>query len=587
MRIIDNYHKWFLFGIVVLTAFLYSNSIRNGLTSFDDMDYISYNPYLKDFSLHGIKNIFFSFYAANYHPLTTLFWTAEYNIFGNSAQSYHLINLLFHLLNIALVFYFVKKLLNKNSAALIVALLFAVHPMHVESVSWISERKDVLYSFFFLAALIFYVEYIRNKFSLKWLYMAFLMFVLSLLSKSAAVTLPLIFILIDYYLKRTDIKYIFFEKIPFFALSLIFGIIALISQGEAIHNYITPDFPYFDRIFFASYAIAYYLLMAIFPFHFSVLHFYPVLTGGTLPVEYYLSVAVIILLVVLFIKERKHRDLLVLGFGFFLVGILLVIQIIPVGQAIVAERYTYVPYIGLFIIITEYGLNLSYGLKKIFVVLLTGLVIFFCASTYQRNFVWKNSLSLFKDVYEKYPNSYYSCYALGNAYKDTGNIDNAIKFYTKSIEMNADFGDNYNNRGVLRNQMNDYNGAISDLTTALKYPTATAYTFFNRGLAYFNKLDYKNAICDFDSAIVLKHNFTEAFQYRADAKGSLKKFSEALLDYDSAIELDPSNGIAYANRATTKYFMKNLEGACGDWQTAVDLGFTAAADKLKYYCGKK
>jgi len=584
---VSRYHRWFLSGIAILTAFLYSRCISNGFTSFDDMDYIVNNPHLKDFSINGIKNIFTSFYAANYHPLTTLMWAVEYRVFGNSAQSYHLINLLIHLLNIFLVFYFVKNLLQKNSTALLVALLFAVHPMHVESVAWISERKDVLYTFFFLSSLIFYLKYIRNNYSLKFIGVAFMMFLLSLFSKSAAVTLPVILFVIDYYLKRNFSKKMILEKIPFFALSLIFGIIALTSQHEAIHAYITPDFPFADRIFFTSYAVAYYFLMVIFPFHFSVLHFYPEQVAGGLPLVYYLSLLVIVALVVLLLKAKKYRGLLALGFGFFLVGISLVIQLIPVGQAIVAERYTYVPYIGLFMIISDIGLNFSPGLKKIFLVLMACLCLFYCVSTYQRNFVWKSSLSLFSDVYEKYPDAYYGCYALGNAYKDKGDIENAIKFYSKSIEMNGDFGDNYNNRGVLRNQQNDFTGAISDLTIALKYPTATAYTHFNRGLAYFNKHDYKNAINDFDNAITLKNNFTEALQYRADAKGSLKKFKEALLDYDKVIALDPSNGLAYANRATTKYYLKNVDGACDDWQAAVDLGFTDAADKLKYFCKKK
>ncbi|MFH0867147.1 MAG: tetratricopeptide repeat protein [Bacteroidota bacterium] len=583
----DKYHIWFLVGIIILTAFLYSNSIQNDFTSFDDRDYIIDNPYLKDFSITGIKNIFTSFYAANYHPFTTLMWAAEYNIFGNSAHTYHLVNMLFHLLNIVLVFYFVKNLLNKNPTALLVALLFAVHPMHVESVSWISERKDVLYTFFFMAALIFYLKYNKNKFSLKFLSAAFLMFLLSLLSKSAAVILPVLFFIIDYYLKRNFSKRLIFEKLPFLALSLTFGIVALMSQKEAIQAFITPDFPFIDRIFFASYAVAYYLLMAVFPFHFSALHFYPDASENMLPFGYYFSVLVIIAMAVLIIKAGKHRRLYVLCFGFFLAGISLVIQLIPVGQAIVAERYTYVPYIGLFIVMTEFMLNATSGRKKILLTLLACLTLYFCFSTYQRNFIWKNSISLFKDVYEKYPDSYYSSYALGNAYNDAGNVENAVRFYTRSIEINPDFIDSYNNRGVMRNQIKDYSGAIADLTIALKYPAATTYTYFNRGMAYYYKTEYENAISDFDEAVRLKDDFTDAFIYRANAMSSLEKYEEALIDYDNAIELDPGNGLAFANRARTKYFLKNASGACNDWQTAVDLGFTEAKDMLKEFCGKK
>jgi protein O-mannosyl-transferase len=584
---IDKHYLWFLFGIVFLTALIYSNSVSNGITSLDDREYITYNPYLKDLSFEGIKNIFTSFYASNYHPITTLTWAVEYYFFGDSAQSYHVINLMIHLLNVILVFYFVKNLIRKNTTALIVTLLFAVHPMHVESVSWIAERKDVLYSFFFLAALIFYLKYIRNNFSLKFIAAAFLMFILSLFSKPAAVTLPVILFIIDYYLKRGFDKRLIIEKLPFLALSLVFGIITLISQKDAIESYVTPYFSITDRMLFTSYAIVYYLVMAVFPFNFSVFHFYPERSGSMLPVEFYLSLLVIIALVILFFKAGKQRRLLVLCFGLFLVGLSLVIQIIPVGQAIVAERYTYIPYIGLFILVTELVLNTQSKLKTILLASVACLTLYFCVSTYQRNIVWRNSITLFEDVYEKYPDSYYSGYALGNAYYDEGNAEDAIEFYTRSIKINPDFGNSYNNRGVMKNEIKDYSGAVEDLTIALKYPTASYETFFSRGIAYFNNAEIENAIRDFDAVLLLKDDYTDAYIFRANAKSALEKYEEALIDYDKAIELDPDNGLAYSNRATTKYNLNDTEGACADWQTAVNLGYAEDSEMQKNICGEK
>lgn len=584
---IEKYYRWFLIGIIIITALVYSNAFMNDFTSFDDQDYVVDNVYLRDLSFQGIGNIFTSYYAANYHPITTLMWAAEYNVFGSGPLCFHLINILFHLFNTVLVFYFVKVLLKKERTALIVALLFAVHPMHVESVSWISERKDVLYAFFYLLSLIFYLRYLKNTSSLKNLVFAFFMFVFSLLSKSAAVTLPVLFFIIDYYRQRSFSEKMIFEKIPFLALSAALGIVAMLSQEVIINSAFTPQFLFSDRMFFASYAIGYYLLMSIFPFHFSALHYYPEKTGNMLPAEYYASVIIIIVLIILLIKAKKQRRLLFMGFGFFLVSVSVVLQLIPVGQAMVAERYTYIPYIGLFLIIAEMTLNAKPVFKKILLSVLAFLTVYYCFSTYQRNTVWKNSLTLFKDVYEKYPDAYYSSYALGNAYKEEGNAEKAIKYYSVSIDINPDYSDSYNNRGVLKNQIYDYSGAIDDLTKAIECGSPTSFTYFNRGMSYLNTSDFEKAVSDFDTSITMKDDLSDAYLFRGIAKCSKKSYDGAIEDFNTVISLDSASGMAYANRGTTEYYMNMKDSACADWNKAVNLGFSEANDMIKQFCVKK
>ena len=160
--------KWSVAAIILFTALLYSRCLYNGLTLMDDDYYIINNPFLKDFSLHGVRAIFTSFYSGKLrNPLTTVTWLFEYNIYGLNPLPYHLLNLLLHLLNIWLVFHLAEQLSGKKITALVVAVLFAVHPMHVESVAWASERKDVLYAAFYLLSLLAYLRYTASGYRIK------------------------------------------------------------------------------------------------------------------------------------------------------------------------------------------------------------------------------------------------------------------------------------------------------------------------------------------------------------------------------------------------------------------------------------
>ncbi len=295
----NRYLKFILPAILLLTVIAFSTSIGNGFTNWDDNKYIQDNPNINDFSWHGIKTIFTSEYFDLYIPVTLFSLMAEYHWFGAAPKSYHVINLLFHLLNTALVFYFIKILSQRIEAAIIVSLFFAIHPMHVESVAWIAERKDVLFAFFYLTALIAYVKYTERKKEGKrpaslWFYFFTLaMFVLSLLSKPTAITLPGLLLLLDYYYDRKLVSFkTILEKIPFFVLSVLVGLAIVTSSGKA--QQIPPDYSFFDRIFLVTYAFAFYIVKLFLPFHLSAFYSYPVFKDNvsTLPAIYYWTVSV-------------------------------------------------------------------------------------------------------------------------------------------------------------------------------------------------------------------------------------------------------------------------------------------------------
>ena len=270
----------------------------------------------------------------------------DYQLWGLNPFGYHLGNLIIHLINTLLVFFFVRQLAPKSLVFVpfFTALVFGIHPMHVESVAWISERKDVLYVLFFLLGLITYLKFLGNK-SLKIFALVILFFCLSLLSKAMAVVFPVVLLLIDWFKGRQWNIRVGMEKVPFFFLSLVFGVTAYqIQSGGAIAEF--DHFTFIDRMVFAAYGFCMYLVKAIVPVQLSAFYPYPFVAGGAVPGYYYAMPIIAVLLLGGAVAVYKKSKAPLFGLGFYLVTVALVLQFISVGKAIMADRYTYLPYVG-------------------------------------------------------------------------------------------------------------------------------------------------------------------------------------------------------------------------------------------------
>jgi len=377
-----------------------------------------------------------------------------------------------------------------------------------------------------------------------------------LLSKSMAVTLPVIMIIIDYYYNRKIISFkCIAEKIPFLILSIIIGIVTIYAQksGNAISD-LSGSYSYINRIFLISYSVSYYIIQLIFPFNLSVLHYYPEVKNNFLPVEYYLSLLFILLIIWLIIKSGKHRKFVIFGFLFFIISILPILQIVPVGQAIVAERYTYIPFIGLFLIIIIFFKNLISEKKQIksyLYIAIAGISIYFSVITWNQVKIWENGITMWEDYISKNPDYYYGYYGIGNAYRDAKNYPQAITNYTKSIALKPSYAKGYNDRGVAKDYSKDYNGAIEDYNIAIK-------------------LDPK---------------YEEAYINRAIDKGDfLKDINGALSDINIALSLNPNNSLAYFNRGVLFLTINDKKKACEDWQKALLLGNSNSEEMINKFC---
>ncbi len=546
--------------ILVVTFLVYSPALKNGFTNWDDQAYVLHNPLIKQLSWQTVKEIFASqdlhkrYWMGNYHPLTMLSLNLTYQYAHSPdgkpiAWLFILTNILLHLLNTFLVYVFVLKLSKSETLAFVVALLFGVHTLHVESVAWIAERKDVLYTLFFLWSLIEYVNFVDTR---RWSHYvwSFVLFVLSLLSKGQAVSLAVTIVLIDIFRQRKWLSFkVLLEKVPYFVLSLIFGLIAIQAQKYSLAIVDSGVYPLYKRIGIAGYGLMMYMLKLILPIHLSALYPYPDIIHKTIPAYYYLTAIFdLMTLSLFFIWLKKRQYIAVFGYGFFLVNIFLLLQLIPVGSAIYADRYSYIPSIGWFILVGYYlgkirSKQLYYAVIGLYSVILGFLTI-------ERVQVWRNSLSLWQDTVKKSPKAVVAWNNLGS------------ELSNQAVELKS--------QGKLSASKTLFLESIDKFSHAIKYKPDYANAFYNRAVAEYNlflmTLDssyiYK-ALNDINKAIAIKIDFKDAFLQRGLLYDLLGKTENARLDYERVLELDPENARAYTNLGT--YY-----GQKGDYKKAIE-----------------
>ncbi|MEI6900727.1 MAG: hypothetical protein WCL00_12685, partial [Bacteroidota bacterium] len=316
-RKVPFYERQFFPGIVVmvLTFIVLFPTLKNGfIPTWDDDYFVTGNTLIKDFNFNSVRLMFTTPVAGAYVPLTLMSLAFDYLLFGLNPVGFHFTNLLLHLLCSFLVFYFLHQLGLKPIYAAFGALLFGIHPMHVESFAWVTERKDLLYGLFFLLSLISYLKYLKEQEKgMKFLVLSLVAFILALFSKIQAVTLPLALLLLDYLFKRPFRLKMMLEKIPFFILSLLFGIVGILmlsNQGALKSNEMTP---LFERFIFGFYALGNYLVKFIAPFFLSSFYPVPKAPFSALPILYYLNL--LFLPLVVFLVYRNFRQNRVVVFG--------------------------------------------------------------------------------------------------------------------------------------------------------------------------------------------------------------------------------------------------------------------------------
>ncbi|MFZ4520751.1 MAG: tetratricopeptide repeat protein [Bacteroidales bacterium] len=497
----DKFLDWKIPLLIAITFIAYLPSLKNEFVNWDDIVYIMNNEMITTFSWENTRKIFSTFFMGNYHPFILLSFSVDFHFFKFAAPGYHFHNLVLHIVNSVLVYaVFFHLLKKKANIAITIALIFALHPMHVESVAWVSERKDLLYTAYYLLSILAYIFYLKKgKNTL--LLLSILLFIFSLLSKGQAVTLPLVLCLIDYFTARKFNWKVAAEKLPYFALSLVFGIVAVLAQKA--NSYLNPlGIPLSQSIFYAPYGICIYLVKFLLPIYQTAVYNYPVTLEGGFPFFIYFSPLILIPTGIVIWKTWKENQYITFGLLLFLATIAPVLQFLPVGWAVAAERYTYIPYLGLAAIVAiAFWEQRSRATSKIRTLLdVSGMLILLLMVilTWNRTQVWKESVSLWSDVLEKNPKCISAYINRAYIYNEDKRYDDALKDCTDGLKIDSANFTLYKNRGIAYGIIGKFDLALADYSSAIRYNPEDYDSYLYRGILYTDKFaKHDSAIADF------------------------------------------------------------------------------------------
>jgi tetratricopeptide (TPR) repeat protein len=612
--------------VLILTFICLFPTLSNDWVNWDDDAYVLGNPMVQDLSWANVSSMFTTAQQVGlYHPLTMLSLAIDHHFWGTNASGFHATNLLLHLLSTALVFYLLLKISKLHIVAFVGALLFGMHPMHVESVAWISGRKDVLYTLFFLLSLLFYLRYAATQSKRKAIYYAaaLLGFTCSLLSKSLAFTLPAVLILLDYVQQRKLSKSAVLDKLPFFALSGVALAVTKYGQQASESMASLTDLPLYKTMFFGSYNALGYIGKAIVPVHLSPFHPFTFLNGIELkPIHFLSMLPLLVGIYFLYVACRKKKRFLVFGILFYLVTIGPVLQMIPFGKAVSSERYTYIAYIGLFYLL---GLFVHRLLQpqtgkwaKLQRPLSAALLVwlgFLGVQTAVQAHVWTNGETLWTQAIERYPGNYWSylcrgtnridnneldaalddlntCinlnpavaqahYERGRLQEKTGAKEAAFNDYCTAIDLDPMYAKSYVNRGAMHMQQEQLDAALQDFNQAIAVDSTYALAHLNAGLVYKIEGNSEAAITYFDVAIALEPWNAYFYRHRGILHNSLGDSHAAANDFTASISLEPTSGESFFFRSKARAGLHDFSGALQDAHDALNLGFDVPKDYLK------
>ena len=573
-------------AILVLTFVAYVPCLDNEFTNWDDNPYVTANPLL---ARPTVQAVLTTPVEGNYHPLTIWSLALNYWISGLRPASYHWLSLLLHLANTALVFLFIWRLTGGRLwTTVATSVFFGIHPMHVESVAWIAERKDVLYAFFYLMGMIAYLRYLERR-QVLWLGLTLLALVLSAASKPAAVVFPVTLLAIDYYRRRPFSLSAVVEKVPFFAVSLVCGILTLNAQ-QSVGAIADPHmWDPVQKLLIASYGTVMYVLRLFVPVHLSAIYPYPNMKGKGIGPEFYLAfVALVILLPTIVYLFRRSRAVL-FGLAFFFINVALVLQFFTVGQAVMADRYTYLPYIGLFFALAWWldeppvpGGAPARSLVAGSLLLLAPLSLF---QTWTRCDVWQNSETLWNDTIQKYPEAVPAYSGRGLVKVSRGDLAGAVADYSRAITLNPRYRDAYTNRSIAYFKMREYEKSVVDRRRAVELEPKNPNNYKEYGSIgeAFQQLGRNDsAFVYFDRAIELNPGYAEALNNRGVTKMLVGDLAGAVADFSRVIALNPGYRAAYANRASAYVNQREYEKSIADSRRAIELEPTNPNNDREY-----
>lgn len=503
-----------LFFLAILITVPYARMYFHEFIIWDDPYYIYNNPVVTaGISWSGLFWALTTGVTANWHPLTWISHMLDSSFFGPVPAAAHMVNLMIYIGCVWLAFLLFLRFEASRSAAFLMAAFFGLHPLHVESVAWASERKDLLCAFFFLAATITYLRYAREK-KIALYFLTTVMFILSLLSKPMAVTWPCVALLLDYWpLRRFHLepKKVFFEKIPWIALTVFFSIITLMVQhrSDAVRSF--ADFPFADRIANALISYMVYIRQSLWPSDLTV--FYPYYID---PSKVIFACIVLSLITFIAIRQRLRHPYILWGWLFYLGVLFPVIGLVQVGGQAHADRYTLLPQLGL---VLAAGLFLDKVLvqnktRKIMAVIMSALIIMLMGLTFRQVSFWKDNETLFNRNLAVAGDNELAHVNLGTAYLQKNELTLAIIHLTAAAQMNPYDVTTFNNLGIAYARQKNDSLAEQCFRKAIQLNPLIAQPHFHLSIIQLKKGLYSEAIHHLDEAVRLAPDWNQADRLR-------------------------------------------------------------------------
>jgi protein O-mannosyl-transferase len=515
----------------------------------DDKPYILLNDLVKNFD---IKGIFTDYVVGNYHPLTVLSFAIEYALVKEQTWLYHLDNLVLHTINSWLVFKLLQKLNGNFIVAFFTATLFAIHPLHVESVAWAAERKDVLYTIFILLSIWFYLKFDETKAN-KFYVISILLFLASCMSKGMAVVLPALLIVTDYcFLKKPINAKLFLNKIPYFIITFIFAYLATHAQKDAgadATSVISKAYTLGERILMSCYAFCFYWVKTVVPYKLLAFYPYPGKPNGSLPAIYsmaFLGVMALVGSILWF--GRKDKRIWWAG-AFFLIAVSTVLQFpFPVGSAIVADRYYYLSSVGpLFLV--GLAFNKFYQKTKLALPIFGIVSLALCGLSFKQAGTWKNGLTLFTPADKEFPNDAMILSNLGWYYLENKEFPVSKQYLMRADDGGFKNGDVCRTIGSMFLDEGDFKTSLKYFERATQFLPKSNRTNWLSGTAYYRLNDMVNAEKYYREAVANEPKNAEYLNVLGLSLTGTGKYDEARKYFDEAIKIQPNLWDAYLNHS--------------------------------------
>ncbi len=602
-----------------ITFVIFLKTLGNGFVNWDDNLYVYGNVFIRSLDVRFLEWAFTDFHtSANWHPLTWLSHALDYRIWGLDPMGHHLTSVLLHAINTFLVVILAATLLEAARrrtdegglltgkdvliAGFTTGLLFGIHPLHVESVAWVSERKDVLCAFFFLLSLLSYAGYAEDmeetsrpaahRQKKKYL-LALVFFILALLSKPMAVTLPCVLLVLDWFPYRrigfTKMpRAVVIEKIPFFVPGIAVSAVAVLAQASGGALVALRSAPLQSRLVLSASALISYLREMVLPFNLSPFYPYPK-EASFLSFHFLWSLPAVagITAACLLSYRKSGRRLWLAVWAFYVIMLLPVLGIVQVGEQSMADRYTYLPAMGPFLLA---GLAAARACARIFApprrngrrILLVcaalAIAAVFSFLTIRQTGVWRDGITLWTDVIEKEPGVSFAYNNRGLVYADMGLNEKAVSDYDRAIALKPDFFRPYNNRGVIFIKKDLPDEAIRDFDRSIALNPSFGEAYMNRGIAYDRKGMFDRAMEDFGKALSLDPLSYETFINRGMACSERGLLDAAIENYSRAVSINPYSAAAFNNRGVIYFREGRYREAVADYDRALAInpGFREA-----------